>query len=94
MSDSQQDEDNVSVCPQSSVRVSALYAVGHCQFAPPPLTEQFAVLLNLHADVEHLLDGFLKAVEVIVDQSCEGQRGDSRVWQTETEGCLFHQIKT
>jgi len=46
--------------------------VGRGQLAPPPLTEELAVLLKLDPDVEHLLDGFLEAVEVVVDQPCEG----------------------
>ena len=52
------------------------HSVGHSQFAPSPLTEEFTILLNLHPDIKNLLNGFLEAVEVIVNQSCEGQRED------------------
>lgn len=64
-------------CHQSSV-VVAETSIGESQSAPPPVTEQFTVLLNLHPDIKHLLDGFLEAVEVVVDESCEGQREETR----------------
>lgn len=54
----------------------AEHAIGHTEFAPPPLTEEFTVLLNFYSDVKNLLDGVLEAVEVVVDQSCEGQTED------------------
>lgn len=50
------------------------HSIGHSQFAPPPLTEEFTILLNLYSNVKNLLDGFLQAVEVVVNQSCKGQR--------------------
>lgn len=53
------------------------HAVRQSQFAPPPLTEEFTILLNLHSDVKNLLDGFLEAVKVVVNQSCEGQTEDT-----------------
>lgn len=52
----------------SSVGV-AQHSIGHREFAPPPLTEQFTVLLNLNSNIKHLLDGLLEAVEVVVNQS-------------------------
>ena len=63
--------------------------VGHSQFAPPPLTEEFTVLLDFDSDIENLLDGVLEAVEVVVDQSCEGQtedRGPSVCYRSERQG--------
>lgn len=59
----------------SSVGV-AEYSIGHSQFAPPPLIEEFTILLNLYSNIKNLLDGFLETVEVVVNQSWEGQRQD------------------
>lgn len=56
---------------QSSV--VAEHSIGHSQFAPPPLTEEFTILLNFHSNVKNLLDGILEAVEVVFNQSCEGR---------------------
>lgn len=58
---------------QFSVRIVE-HSIGHSQFAPSPLIKEFTILLNLHSDVKNLLNGFLEAVEVVVNQSCEGQR--------------------
>lgn len=62
----------------SSVGV-AQHSIGHREFAPPPLTEEFTVLLNLNSNIKHLLDGLLEAVEVVVNQSCEGREDNYRV---------------
>lgn len=62
-------------CHQSSVGV-AEHSAGHSQFAPPPLAEEFTVLLNFYSNVKNLLDGTLEAVEVVVNQSCEGKKED------------------
>lgn len=59
--------------PQRSVGVAAR-SIGHSQFAPPPLTEQLAILLNFQSHVKHLLDGFFETVEVVVNQTCDRQR--------------------
>ena len=56
---------------QSSV--VAEHSIGHSQFAPPPLTEEFTILLNFHSNIKDLLDGILEAVEVVFNQSCEGR---------------------
>lgn len=61
------------VCGWVSVRVSE-QAIGCGLFAPPPLTQELAVLLNLHADIKDLLNGFLETMEVVVDESCRGER--------------------
>lgn len=61
------------VCGRVSVRVSE-HAIGCGLFAPPPLTQELAVLLNLHADIKDLLNGFLETMEVVVDESCRGKR--------------------
>lgn len=53
------------------------HSIGHSQFAPPPLTVEFTILLNLYSNIKNLLDGFLEAVEVVVNQSCEGHREDT-----------------
>lgn len=43
------------------------------QLTPPPLAQQLAVLLNSQSDIENFLDGTFEAVEIVVDQSCEGE---------------------
>lgn len=43
------------------------------QLTPPPLTEEFTMLLNSQSNIENFLDGTFEAVEIVVDQSCEGK---------------------
>lgn len=42
------------------------------QFTPPPLTEEFTVLLNSQPDIEYFLDGTFEAMEIVVDETCRG----------------------
>lgn len=59
-------------CHQSLVSVVE-HSTVHCQFAPPPLTEKFPILLNFHSNIKNLLDGIFEAMEVVVNQPCEGK---------------------
>lgn len=43
------------------------------QFTPPPLTEEFTVLLNSQPDVKYFLYGTFEAMEIVVNQTCEGE---------------------
>ncbi len=56
---------------QSSVGV-AHHSIGHGQFTPPSLIEEFTILLDFYSNIKNLLDGIFEAVEVVVDESCEG----------------------
>lgn len=45
------------------------------QFTPPPLTEEFTVLLNSQPDIKYFLDGTFEAMEIVVDETCSGVGG-------------------
>ncbi len=47
-----------------------LSPVWHGLPAPPPLAQKLPTPLHFQAHIEHLLYGFLEAVEIVVDKSC------------------------
>lgn len=58
------------------------------QFTPPPLTEEFTVLLNSQPDIEYFLDGTFEAMEIVVDETCRGVGGEAegKKSRSESEG--------